>query len=73
MVPTIEEFNEIAEFGRLIPICTHCKSIQNESEDWESVEDDFERHLDLKFSHGICPELAERVNTSPTGPEQQAR
>ncbi|HXX63941.1 MAG TPA: PAS domain-containing protein [Bacteroidota bacterium] len=80
VVLTIQHVHEIASPGRLIPICTHCKRIRNEREYWDSVEHYFERHLDLEFSHGICPEcldeiypeISERVKNGGIGPAEEA-
>ena len=81
VVLSIQNIHEIAHPGRLIPICTHCKKIRNEREYWDTVEDYFERHLDLEFSHGICPEcldeiypeISERVKNGGNEPAQEPR
>lgn len=38
----------------IIPICMYCKSIRNDENSWERMEEYIERHSDTRFSHGIC-------------------
>jgi DNA-binding response OmpR family regulator len=39
----------------LIPICSYCKRIRSDSDDWEQLECYISEHSDAQFSHGICP------------------
>ena len=39
----------------LIPICSYCKRIRSDSNDWEQLESYISEHSDAQFSHGICP------------------
>ena len=39
----------------LIPICSYCKRIRTDSNDWEQLECYISEHSDAQFSHGICP------------------
>jgi CheY-like chemotaxis protein len=39
----------------LIPICSYCKRIRSESDDWEQLESYISEHSNAQFSHGICP------------------
>jgi len=39
----------------LLPICSFCKSIRNESEQWESLEEFISARSSADFSHGLCP------------------
>jgi sigma-B regulation protein RsbU (phosphoserine phosphatase) len=39
----------------LIPICSYCKRIRSDSNDWEQLESYISEHTDAQFSHGICP------------------
>lgn len=40
-------------------ICAHCKKIQ-EGDDWVSLEKYMIAHSEAQFSHGVCPECAEK-------------
>jgi phosphoserine phosphatase RsbU/P len=39
----------------LIPICSYCKRIRSEGNDWEQLESYISEHSNAQFSHGICP------------------
>jgi DNA-binding response OmpR family regulator len=39
----------------LIPMCSYCKSIRDDSDYWHRVEEYVTEHSDAEFSHGICP------------------
>jgi PAS domain-containing protein len=52
----LEDITELLELRSILPICAHCKKIRDDQEYWRSVESYLYKHLDIKFSHGICPE-----------------
>jgi len=47
---------EVKTLSGLLPICSSCKKIRDDSGYWNSVEHYFSRHMDAGFTHGICPE-----------------
>ncbi len=51
---------EIKVLSGLLPICAHCKSIRDESGEWNNMESYIDRHSEAEFSHGICPECAKK-------------
>lgn len=40
----------------LLPICSHCKKIRDDTGYWHTVETYVRQHSDADFSHGICPQ-----------------
>lgn len=40
----------------LIPICSHCKKIRDDSGYWNQLEAYISKYSKARFSHGICPE-----------------
>lgn len=46
----------------LLPICSYCKKIRDDSGsgqgdgDWEKIEDFIYKKTDQEFTHGICPD-----------------
>lgn len=40
----------------LLPICANCKRIRDERGYWHSVERYISDRLDVRFTHGVCPE-----------------
>ncbi len=47
---------EVKILRGLLPICSYCKKIRGEHEEWSSVEDYIDKHSEAEFSHGICPD-----------------
>lgn len=46
---------------RLIPICSVCKKIRTEKEEWETIELFFARKGLGEFTHSMCPGCAEKI------------
>jgi hypothetical protein len=44
----------------LLPICAACKKIRDADNQWHSLEAYIEQHSDAHFTHGMCPECAEK-------------
>ena len=42
----------------IIPICAHCKQIRVETGEWSLIEEYLQRHVEVTFSHGLCPSCA---------------
>lgn len=51
---------EIHSLRGILPICSYCKKIRDDNGYWESVETYIHEHSDADFSHGICPDCAEK-------------
>jgi hypothetical protein len=47
--------HEVQTLQGLLPICSFCKSIRNDSGEWERLERFISRRSQTQFSHGICP------------------
>jgi DNA-binding response OmpR family regulator len=52
---------EIRTLKGLIPICASCKKIRDDEGYWDHVETYIGKRTEAVFSHGICPECAERL------------
>jgi len=81
--------NEVRTLKGLLPICSYCKKIRDDSNYWTDVEAYFEKFSAAEFSHGVCPdcyqehlapELAEMQEeegpsrgASPASPAERAR
>ena len=48
--------DEIDTLSGLLPICSHCKKIRDDSGYWQGVEQYIAARSDAQFSHGICPD-----------------
>ena len=56
-----ERIGEIRTLNRLLPICSNCKKIRNDSGYWEQLEGYISQHSDATFSHGICPDCMQEL------------
>jgi len=71
MVKLQEALHQVKTLEGLLPICCYCKNIRDESGFWFSVENYMRGRSNAEFSHGICPECAEKhhaeLNRGNTG------
>jgi hypothetical protein len=56
---------EVQTLKGLLPICSFCKSIRNDSGEWERLEHYVSRRSEAQFSHGVCPPCEEQHYASP--------
>ncbi|MGD0231297.1 MAG: response regulator [Syntrophorhabdales bacterium] len=52
---------EIRTLKGLIPICASCKKIRDDEGYWDQLEAYIGKRTEAVFSHGICPECAEKL------------
>jgi DNA-binding response OmpR family regulator len=45
----------------LLPICSYCKKVRNETNYWEQVDSYLTSHSDVQLTHGICPQCMETM------------
>lgn len=45
----------------LLPICASCKKIRDDHGYWQKLEVYFQAHEHIDFSHGLCPDCANRL------------
>jgi PAS domain-containing protein len=63
----IEDLPTLFAQTDLLPICMTCKKIRD-NKLWLQVEAYLDAHLDLKFTHGICPDCAQKIYDRLDGP-----
>ncbi len=56
-----QALNEVKTLSGLLPICSSCKKIRDDKGYWKSLEMYISEHSDAEFSHGICPECAQKI------------
>jgi hypothetical protein len=44
-----------------IPICSNCKSIRNEEDEWVGIETYIHERTEAELTHGICQSCAEKL------------
>ncbi|MCM2359189.1 MAG: PAS domain-containing protein [Geobacteraceae bacterium] len=53
--------SEIHKLKGLLPICCNCKMIKDDRGYWQQVEVYISEHSEADFTHGICPDCAEKI------------
>jgi DNA-binding NtrC family response regulator len=53
---------------RLLPICSCCKKIRNQQNYWQSLEMFFLENLNIRFTHGVCPDCYPKVLSGVSAP-----
>lgn len=56
--------SEIKVLSGLLPICASCKRIRDENGNWSNMEQYIDEHSEAEFSHGICPDCAQKLYPS---------
>lgn len=56
-----DALDKIKTLRGLLPICASCKKIRDDKGYWNQIETYIQSHTEADFSHGICPECAERL------------
>lgn len=51
---------KVKTLSGLLSICASCKKIRDDNGYWKQVDDYIREHSNADFTHGICPECAER-------------
>jgi len=51
---------EIKTLKGFIPICSGCKKIRDDKGFWNQIESYIQKHADVKFSHGLCPDCIKK-------------
>ncbi len=57
----LEDITEVVRLKSLLSMCAGCKKIRDDENYWRDVESYLQQHLDVEFSHGLCPECVERL------------
>lgn len=52
----IEDITATVALERLVSICSNCRRVRTRENQWILAEAYFKKHLDIDFSHGLCPE-----------------
>lgn len=55
-----EAMGQVKTLKGLIPICSHCKKIRDDSGYWGQIDTYIQNHSDATFSHGICDDCLKK-------------
>lgn len=56
-----QALSEIKTLKGILPICSVCKKIRDDKDAWKQMETYISDHSDAVFSHGYCPECAQKA------------
>jgi PAS domain-containing protein len=56
-----EALAQVKQLRGMLPICASCKKIRDDAGYWSQIETYIRKHAGVEFSHGICPECAEKL------------
>lgn len=52
---------EIQALRGIVSICSYCKSIKDQNNQWHPIEEYLVKHPQAEFSHGICPACRKKL------------
>lgn len=52
---------EIKTLQKILPICSSCKKIRDDTGAWNQIEDYISEHTETEFTHGICKDCAKKL------------
>jgi hypothetical protein len=55
--------SEVKTLKGLLPICASCKRIRDDQGYWNQLETYIDKHSEATFTHGICPDCAEKMRS----------
>jgi len=65
-----EAMARVNQLQGLLPICCYCKKVRDDKNYWHQVESYVARHVDVRFSHGVCPDCIERLRKDLALPQR---
>ncbi len=56
-----DALENVRTLSGMLPICSYCKKIRDDKGYWQQLEAYITEHSEALFSHGLCPECAEKA------------
>lgn len=63
--------DQVKKLSGFLPICAGCKKIRDDKGYWNQIEAYLKQHSEAEFSHGICPECAQKLYPELVDDEQK--
>ncbi|WP_257305130.1 PAS domain S-box protein [Geothrix campi] len=51
---------DVKQLSGMLPICSQCKKVRDDHGYWSQIETYLSEHTEATFTHGVCPECAQR-------------
>ena len=55
-----EALQEIKTLRGILPLCSFCKKIRNDKDEWEHVDSYIHKNSEADISHSVCPECIKK-------------
>ena len=55
-----EAMSQIKQLSGILPMCSFCRKIRDDKNQWVPLESYISKHSDAQVSHGLCPECYNR-------------
>lgn len=52
--------SQVSQLEELLPICSYCKRIRSDEDQWEELENYVATSTETTLSHGVCPDCYEK-------------
>jgi AmiR/NasT family two-component response regulator len=62
-----DALSKVKTLRGLLPICASCKKIRDDQGYWQQIEHYLRDHSGAEFTHGLCPECAEKLRRELRG------
>lgn len=56
----LEDIGDLVEARGLLPVCMYCHRVREGADYWSNVETYLKKHMDMDFSHGLCPDCLQK-------------
>ena len=56
----LEMHTKMKQMEGLLPICSYCKKIRDDADQWQPIEGYIKQRTEATFSHGCCPSCREK-------------
>ena len=56
-----EALGNVKTLSRLLPICSSCRKVRDDEGYWNQIESYIRKNTEFDFTHGLCPECAEKL------------
>lgn len=67
-----EALQEVKKLSGLLPICSSCKNIRDDTGYWNQIETYLKEHTDAEFSHSICPDCSQKLYGTYAEPARES-
>lgn len=51
---------DVKQLSGMLPICSNCKKVRDDHGYWSQIETYLSEHTEATFTHGVCPDCAQR-------------